>query len=263
MKVTSIRLQGLHTVDLPLYVAKPSDPYLIKAADGLGPPEHEVLISGNVLQGRVPKNREIVFRIGLTPDYRQNETASDLRDRLYGLFAPERADGAVPIHFMNGQQILASTQGWVSNIDPALFSKEPEVNLTFPCTEPYLHAPDYVSTVPATKNIFTIVNAGSAPTGIEVELTFTQAMPSWTLSTQNSFMRFDHAFAAGDILRFNTLEDRRSIARIRAGTETKIIGALTGSSTWAQLHGGTNTFFTSNQAFTWNYIRYQPLFLGV
>lgn len=263
MNVTSIRLQGLYTVDLPLYVARPSDPYLIKAADGLGPPRYEVFISGRFFQGRVPQNRELIFRIGLTPDYRQNQTAADLRDQLYGLLMPETADGSVPIHFMNGDTILASTVGWVSDIDPALFTKEPEVNLTFPCTEPYLHAPNTIDIVPPTKDAFTIVNAGTAPTGIEVELTFTAPVTNWILDFGATRMMFEHNFLTGDVLRFNTLEDRRFVTLIRGGVETGIISALSADSEWIVLHGGENHFLTSDQSFVWKRIRYQPLYQGV
>ncbi len=50
MDITKIRIIGLSTVDLPIIGALPSDSYILKAADGLGPPESDVSIASSLEQ---------------------------------------------------------------------------------------------------------------------------------------------------------------------------------------------------------------------
>jgi hypothetical protein len=263
MDVTKIRLNGLYSVDLPLRAAHPSDTFILKAADGLGPTGADVSISGNVYQGRQPLNREFVFRIGLNPNYSLNQTAEQLREMLYGMLMPDRTDGAITVTLYNEETVLAKTLAWVSKIELALFTKEPEVQLTMPCPGAYLEAPNSVTLTPSAKLAFNITNQGTAPTGIQMSIKFTQAMTQWVVRAGGRKMQFEANFEDNDILTFNTQEGQRSVKRTRGGVEREFIQSLSAGSSWIELHGGVNAFTTSDSGFTWQSVTYTPLYLGV
>ena len=50
MKMNMIRLIGAASVDLPILGADPSGPFVLKSAEGLGPPEINVRLAKTVLE---------------------------------------------------------------------------------------------------------------------------------------------------------------------------------------------------------------------
>ncbi len=268
MDVTKIRLNGLVTIDFPIVVASPSDVYILKAAEGLGPPGVDVsiansVIQGGVYQGRRPQNREIVMRVGLNPNYALNQTPAELRSTLYGMLTPDASD-AVLVRLLNGETVIGMTSGYVSKIEIATFTKEPEVQITIQCVKPYFAGPDLITVVPTTKDLFIIPNEGNAPAGFDVEVTFNSARSTWSLlGFANEKMQFDYAFVNGDVLKFNTRPGWRSIEVVRNGVTTNIIHSLSFDSVWIMLRGGDNTFETDMQVFSWGFVSYTPQFWGL
>ncbi len=178
------------------------------------------------------------------------------------MLTPDAAD-AIPVKLMNGDTIVAVTFGYVSNLEIATFTKEPEVQITIACTEPYFSSPDPVTLVPNTKSAFIIPNEGSAPTGFEVEVTFASARSTWTVQGLGiEKMTFDYAFLSGDKLKFNTNPGRRFIEVVRGGNTTNIVHSLSPESVWLMLRGGDNAFTTDKQIFDWNFISYKPKYWG-
>src|SRR5689334_2316445 len=94
MKIDTLRLVvGPTTVDLPVVGADPSGPFVLKGADGLGPPDIDVVIAdmvqeGGVRQKKRASNRQIVALVGLNPDWSTGITPEDLRTVLYELLTP-------------------------------------------------------------------------------------------------------------------------------------------------------------------------------
>ncbi len=268
MDITKIRLIGLFTVDFPIVVALPSDPYILKGADGLGPPVVDVSIAtstvqGGTYQGRRPQNREIVLRVGLNPNYKLGQTAAGLRDTLYGMLTPAAAD-ALPVKLMKDDIVVAETTGYVSNIVIVPFSKEPEVQITIPCIEPYFSSPNLVTLVPTSKTGFVIPNNGTAPTGFEMEITFLPSGINWTLNGLGSEkMTFDYIFQNGDKLKFNTNPGQRFIQVTRNNVPINIIHTLTPDSVWLMLRGGNNAFTIFNPVFNWGFVSYKPKYWGL
>lgn len=273
MDFTKVRLVGLSTVDLPIVGALPSDPYILKNADGLGPPESDVFIAntlylGGVYQGRRPQGREIVLTVGLSPNYTSGQTVQSLRTALYGLLTPGTVEDSIPVQIMNGSTIVAVTDGYVKNIVPVYFTKDPEVQITITCAQSYLQAPAVVNVATASlsKTAPSIVNAGTAPTGFHMEVTFTAAKSVLTIGTDATFlkqMRFDYSFLSGDTLVFDTRPGLRSVQLIRNGVTSNIISALNSASTWLLLHGGVNTFSVITNTFNWGPVFYTPQYWGV
>lgn len=268
MDFTKIRLIGLSTVTLPIIGALPSDTFILKAADGLGPPESDVSISnsletGGVYLGRRTHSREIVLRVGLNANFKLGQTPNSLRTILYGLLTPAETE-AVKVQFLNGESIVAVTTGYVSKIEIVPFSKDPEVQIVIPCPETYLRDDVSTTVIPSTKNPFVIPNTGTAPTGFNMEITFTQAQDTWFLTgPQNWKMNFEYQFNAFDVLRFNTRPGYRSIERVRNGVVANLIYTLSPGSKWLILRGGANEFTPLRGSFNWGFVNYTPKYWGI
>lgn len=267
MKLTKLRLNGLTVVDLPIINALPSDPYILKNVDGLGPPVVDVSIAqtlnaGGKYQGRRPQSREIVSLIGLNPAHSAGQSASDLRSSLYGMLSPGE-DDHITVQVMDDETVVVETQGYVGNLEINPFSKDPEVQLTVPCLQQYLLAPELLFVVPASKSAPVIQNVGNAPSGIHMEIIFTANVTNWTLSRPSGKkMQINYAFLTGDKLTIDTRPGSRGIWRLRSGVNKNLIGSAPGSD-WLMLHAGANTFATSSQSFNWESVFYLPQYWGI
>jgi hypothetical protein len=268
MKFTRLKLIGFHETNLPVVGALPSDPYIFKGADGLGPPEIDVIIAntlnaGGYYQGRRPQTREIVIRIGLNPDFGSSLTAADLRGELYGLLSPNTSD-AITIQILNENQIVAYTTGYVKKLEIAPFSPTPEVQVTIASLYSYLLAPDSVSLAPANLAVFDIENLGTAPTPFYMEILFRADTSQFILTDDlNRPMKVTYDFKDGERLVINTEPGSRGVWRIHNENKTSIIHALSTDSIWHVFHSGTNRFGTNVQTFEWRDFHYTPRYWGI
>lgn len=269
MYFTKLRLNGLEVIDLPVVHAKPSDAYILKSADGLGPSEIDVSIvetlnAGGVYQGRRPNTKEVVILVGLNPNHGAEQTASDLRATLYGLLTPGVVD-RVKIELMDEEASLAFITGYVKKMEIVPFNQNPEVQVTFACLEQYWTTSTLIYLDPGDKVHPIIPNVGTAPSGFHMEVIFTTSMTSWTLMDDIGHkMQIDYSFLAGDRLSIDTRPGQRGIWLDRAATTHKnIIYALSADSIWLMLHGGDNQFHTNLQTFNWGDVAYLPQYWGV
>lgn len=280
IKFTKVRLIGLAQYDLPIIGAKLDDPYICKAIDGLGPSEVDVHVSnlaqqGGFFQGRRPNNREIVIRIGLNPNYILGESPAALRQALYGLLTTDASRGDIDIQLLDGNTVVAVTSGWVKKFETVLFSKEPEVQITFTTVEPYLSAPAELTLSPIDDTNFVINNLGSAPAGIKMNITLSAAMDYIQFThdgyefsvgkiedTANPGEYMWPGFLAGDVVDINTILGQRAVSYTRSSVVTNAIDLVEGK--WLELHGGLNTivvFPTANLVI--NNVKYTPKYWGV
>lgn len=269
MKFDKVRLVGLYTTELPIKNALPSDPYILKAADGFGPPEIDVMLANTVVgdpiyQGSKPQNREPVIRIGLNPDHGSGQTASEMRTALYGLLTPGPT-GSIVMELVNEGFVVATTPGYAKRLEIAPFSETPEVQLTMACIRPYLDAPNVLYVTPGgSQSAPEITNTGTAKTGFRMEVIFTQALSGWSIfDTMGKKMEFSYDFLPGDRLAFDTRPGNRGVWITRDLITSPILYSLVSGSTWLDLHGGTNIFTTSSPAFTWGDVYFRPQYWGV
>jgi hypothetical protein len=275
---TKVRIDGLGNgyVDLPIVGALPSDPYILLGIDGLGPTEVDVsvtntLYQGGIFQGRRPQLREVGIRIGLNPDYAGGVTVESLREAIYRIFAgsSDMSDTEkVVLQIRNGAYEIARTPVYLKRLDPALFSKDPEVILTMATKSSTFEAPALVvisgGTISIPSPSFTI--QGTAATGWLFQVKFLSTVSSWKLTDVNrpgEKLQIDYAFVANDILTFDSTPGARKITVTRGGVETNIIFALSADSVWRLLYPSTNNFTANTSSYQWLSVTYRPQFLGV
>lgn len=281
MKYDKIQLVGSNTVDLPIVGADPSGPYILKAADGLGPTDRDSNIAdtaeeGGIRLGPRAHNRQIVFRVGLQPDWDSGQTAADLRRVLHGLLAP-RYGLPVVAKFMLAGVVVAQCQGDLSKFEVAIFAKDPEVQITMDCDSPYLVAPSIVYTLPTRtvtggRTILEINNPGDAPSGFWLSAKFQETLNAPFILVENDingkFVAVNNQnWAVGDTITIDTRKGSRGVWRTNGatGSVTSQLANLAITSVWLQLWGGVNQLIFPVDTFDWvgNGFGFLPTYQGV
>lgn len=115
------------------------------SVEGLGPVAAEIVTSPRPFTGvnfdsAKINSRNVVLTIGLRPDYASGSKAMSLRRYLYGGMAPGNnvsimleGDG-----LYQGFDTEGFLQGVVESFEPNIFSKDPEVQISIICPEPYI-----------------------------------------------------------------------------------------------------------------------------
>lgn len=258
---TTIQLQGLKNINLRHGPdADPSDHYILKSVDGLGPPDITNAIaqldSGGRYGGRQAAPKQLIFTIGLNPRWDNGQTALELREEIYKLLSTGY-NPSVPIRLLNGDTPVAKTTGYVAHIDPDLFSKDPQIVLTMDTLDAYLH--DVNPTHYGHNDIGgfrpVVVNPGTAEVGFQFAVKFTAARNKWFIKVrehQNIGMEFDFDFSIGDVLAVSTIPGSKYVHwNKHRGKVTNKMGILTNSSEWLTLHPDVNHFVVPKTGWVW------------
>lgn len=269
-------------VNLEFASASPTDPYILKDASGLGPPDIDLMFTDNLYSGgsylgEKYKDREPVLRILLNPNYALGQTAETLRKKLYKMLSTRstlyldlagKDDEGYYLRFLSVR---------VKRFEVVPFSKDPEIQITFTARNPFIWS--FSSDVYATPTNFSY--SGTAPAGVVGQLVINETITtSSKLCLQvgpsrgnlgNQFMQLDSAFAIGDRLSFNTKDGEKSIKKITSGgVTTEISGYLNPIyKSWLKVYPGVNKFWVSKTDYltavnvTWESLVYTPLYWGV
>lgn len=267
MKFNKIRLLGVTNVDLPIVGADPSGPYVLKSADGLGPPNRALFRSkttqeGGVRQGSRAEDRQATMLVGLQPDWDTGQTAEELRSELYGLLTPPFGL-PVGMQLMLGDTVVGVAQGDISAMETAIFSSDPAVQIVLDCDYPYFLTPSIHYQTPfkelvSGKMAFDVENDGTAPAGFWMKIVLQSAPTGGNLvisdaSATGQSMTIKGPWAAGDIFEIDTRAGQRGVWRDPSGAagRTSKLNDFTASSPWIQLHKGDNRLFANVTAFDW------------
>lgn len=282
MILQNVELQGLKNIVFPVINAQPTDNYILKEAWGLGPAEVDVFIAdtlfqGGLYQGRRPRNREVVLRVGLNPDYKQQISASQLRQNLYNLLT---SYNPVNIH-VTTDIVEFQIKGYVKTIEVAIFTKEPEVQITIPCLSPYFEGMSELSipAPPVDDAPIIFENPGSAPTEFYAELEILNNQPGQIskvriaplLDTSDRYVEVSYAFLPNDVITFNTKAGVRQISLLRSGqVPINLIRNVNDKLGWFYLEPGANVIHASSGiddswylSFKWNAFKFTPQYWGV
>lgn len=281
MKFTKLRLVGANTVDLPIFGEDALGPFVLKSADGLGPPDIVVNIGatmqeGGIFQGRKAANRQPVLLVGLQPEWEAGQTSEDLRTTLYGLLTPKFGE-LIRMEVWNDTTMIAQAEGHFSKFEAAIFSKDPAVQLTMECTSPYLQSPNLLFQAPAEgvsagKTWFEIENIGTAPSGFMMAINITTGFTGALTINDNGGptgekTTITRTWSAGDIFTLDTRAGSRGVWRTPSGTSAaqSVLNDRSIDSSWMQLHGGLNRLWINNLNFDWVApgFGYTPSYWGV
>lgn len=262
-------------VDLPIQSAAWDDQFVMKGADGLGPPDIDIAIArvpgqGGYFQNKDPQNKQIIVRVGLNPDWGSGGTPQALRETLYGLISGGyTGDQIACILMVDPSTEAARIYGYVSKMEIVPFSKDPQVQITIECLSPYFEAlTDTVVSLTGMSNTAPVIpNAGSAPTGFLLHFTVvTPVSGAWKIADASA-TRFINIvgppWAVGDTVIIDTRAGSRNALFTHSGVDTSLLGYISEDSDWLQLHPGNNTFTITGQNRTWTLWQYKAHYWGV
>lgn len=282
MKMDQLRFIGASSVNFPIFGADPSGPFVLKGADGLGPTEVAVKMARTTLekalyQGKSASLRQVTVVVGLQPNWDVGQSAEELRTILYGLLTP-RYNQLVRIEVMYDGVVQGYAQGQVSKLEPAMFTKDPAVQIVVECDYPYLLDPNTIVQEPVQSTVggirgFTVENEGTAPAGflagfilranVGNSLIFSDEDP------RGQLMQIDGInWVSGDRFVIDTRAGGRGVYRgAGGGALVSVLNNMNASvSEWLQLYGGDNTLLLNTTAFDWDpeyKFQHQPAFWGV
>lgn len=276
MKFDTIRLvgsSGSPSVNLVMPAPGVSAPFLVKAVDGLGPPEGEVVNSDNAqgpsyFQQRRFPNREVVVRVGLYPNWLTTERPDDLRNQLYALLEPGWGS-TIQIQLRLGGGVVVYSTGVVKRIEPNHFSKDPEVQITIDCADAAWLGPTVVDliTTGGSATSPNILNPGSVRTGFIMQYQLSGAVTSFYLQEyNNSSNRLQLSSLSGmqaaDIIEFNTNFGSLRARYQRAGVWSNLNSNITSESQWVQAPPGLSRVTVST---TGSFVSFttQPKYWGI
>lgn len=278
MKLTSIEIVPSNSLEKALLSFRDPgsvNPYNVKSIVGLDAdaitPRYYKGSGDSSLYELSLENRDIIFKIGLNPNFTENKTYSDLRDDLYRMISSSRT-GKVLIQFNNVDETVAQIQGFVSKFEAGLFEVAQEVQITISCDEPMLKSPvqDAVDLEigPQIKKFVFIDEKSTAPHGF-----YLQIKPLNPLSSLLIFDEYDDSwsfetipaggFLDGDIINLSSEYNNKNLSITRGSATFPIADSITPGSVWPIIFPGHNNFDTDTDQFEWIKLWYYPTYWGV
>lgn len=252
------------------------NPFMAKHISGLDAskikPKYYKGTYGDIFYNLTLESRELVILIGLNPNYKRNQSGSDLRDLLYKVMSYSRT-GEVTLYFKNGNTVVATLNGFATKIDTTLFEQNQEIELTIDCEDPVFRAPkETVLNVELFGSDISIDDPDStAPHGFSFQLEFNTAAPdleitdpedpSWMFKVTPS-----GGFLNGDVLYFSSEPTNRQLYLVRSLTTIDLMSKVSLTSVWPIIFPGVNNFSLSplsSLAITWQTLSYRKAYWGV
>lgn len=118
-----------------------TDPIQIRGIEGLGPVDANVSthkygsLDGEMYNDSTVGNRNILITLGLNPNW-ATQSIESLRQLLYLYFMPK---SRVRLRFSSTHLPQVEIIGYVENLRPNIFSKEPEYQLSIICPQPHFY----------------------------------------------------------------------------------------------------------------------------
>jgi hypothetical protein len=238
---------------LTLSVLDNSNGYTIREITGLDPVPATLTSSsmaqrdGAQFQNARRELRNIVIKLGLDPNYTE-QTVASLRSNLYNYFMPKEN---VSLGFYIDEGLTYFINGQVEDFNNAMFSADPEVDISILCYDPdfYSPAPVVVSIDTVNGTIETpITYGGTSDVGLIFSMTLTHDLDDgvaiYNTPPLNSYqgMVIETALLTGDIITVNTIDGQKAITLKRGGAESSLLYALQDGAVWLFFHKGINYF---------------------
>jgi hypothetical protein len=244
--------------------------YIVRSVDGLGPVKSAVSAmdipaeAGGIVLGSQAGMRNIVITFEYRPNFSAGSTVSTLRRGLSKVFMPSNE---VEIDFYTDLGIRRIT-GVVESNEPVIFAKDPQVQVSIICADPYFRNIDAqtVIDIPNTQTSFTVNFPGDVPVGYAIEATVAIADDHFTLqrlpySIYSGMSILNLPLLVNDKLYMSSIKGDRGAVYVRSAQTINAMGYFNGSLVNEKLYPGLNYFTISNIArFSNIKIRYQILY---
>lgn len=195
--------------------------------------------------------------LDLNPNPALGETISGLRELLYKYFVDPLVDADyVKINLYDDLGRVRYMVGYTEKFETEIFDVESMAQISMICPDPYLRdVEETILTHPSGWTTVPFAYGGTAETGFQVSIFINSATNILTLANNtvtddplsSSFYRgrmiFDRDFFPGDIVTVRTVRGERKaeVLPVAGGPAISIVGSLTPTSPWLELHSQANT----------------------
>lgn len=245
--------------EITLPLGDPSGGILVKEIEGLGPVKATIVSSsfagedGAQYHSSRRETRNIVIRLGLDPDTTQM-SVKDLRDQLYNFLMP-KTEALLKFNLFDKlatniieQQLDLQIQGRVESLEPAMFSKEPAVDISVLCFKPDFIDPETVVFEGMSVSDLTetpLDYKGSVNTGVVFTLFPDRLVEEFTIyhRTPEEKLKvtyFTLPLNAGSELEISTIFGEKRVVMTEDGVESPVLYGLSQQSNWLELEPGEN-----------------------
>jgi Siphovirus-type tail component, C-terminal domain len=220
VEVTNARGDNL---ELPLLDA--SAGYSVREITGLDPVNAALTSStiaqqdGAQFQNARRDSRNITMKLGLEPDYVES-TVQSLRQGLFPYLLPKTN---VTLGFYLDDVLYVTASGQVESFENAMFSADPEVDISILCYDPDFYATEataFGSSTVSNTNTETISYEGTTEIGIIFEMTLDRDLDSFAIYNTTPDNVVQQFLVTGELLDGDILT-MTSIAGIRGFTITR------------------------------------------
>lgn len=203
--------------------------------------------------GSVP-SRNIVLTLRPNPDW-DNWTYEKLRQLLYSYFMPKRP---TRLEFYREDDIPVEISGIVEGVQVNMFSKDPELQVSIICPDPYFTAidPKVITGQTIVKGGEPIIidYEGTIETGIYAKVTYVQdPKPTW-IDIQigeeiQQYFWVEASVDASSYFEMSSIPMRKYVQKIdmTTGVITNLLGKMYAGSGWPVLEPGENEFSVITQ----------------
>lgn len=182
LEVFGIQPSSPPKLTLPIGDILGVNPFQIRGIDGIGPNKADILtatlggLDGEQYSGSSSGKRNIVITMGLNPDW-QTQTIESLRQELYKYFMPKLGGR---YRFISTHLPTCEILGYVESLEPNIFSKDPEIQISIICPQPDFIAVDETvvnGIVGPTQTPVDVDYLGNVPTSVFLEISTASANP--------------------------------------------------------------------------------------
>lgn len=265
-----------------------ADPIQVRGITGLEPVKATVNTTpfssadGESHNGNLVGKRNIVITVGFNPDW-ATQTVDSLRDILYTYFMPKNK---VALRFFDTVRVPREIQGWVESCVPVLFSKDPEMQISIICPQPYFTDAEatvvegdvkYSSAGDIADGLFPhlegteIVHGEMIPVGFKVTInaglvpTYDDLLIIGLVWDISEVVRFDAVIDATHSVVYSSVPGEKYLRQVSdEGARVNLLGTVIGDPKWLQLQRGSSLFCVAGteEGQTWTleyYARYGGL----
>jgi hypothetical protein len=279
MRITDVELYSstnVNSIAFSLRDVRPDDRYYVKNIAGLDAEDLTPKYYGAGLVTKPKfymfgiKPRLIVMKFLLNPNYKLDETVSDLRDAIYKIISASRT-GKVTINLNSSGTTICQTSGFVTKFEASYFTDKPDITLSIQCDDPMFRGIGsiiYDDELKQTNPVIITDTLSTAPHGFSLKATFKATSSTFTIQDvpTNPEWKFSitYAFAVNDVLYLSSDESNKYLYVVRGASTTYLMDRVYLTSIWPIMFPGANSFHIPEIAtLTLNKIEFYPAYWGV
>lgn len=258
---------------LPVAEYDGSTPYIVKNIDGVDPVKATISTTsyanqdGGFYQSARTEMRNIVLTIGYRNDLTSGKSIQTIRREMYGVFDPK---ALVRLRFIDSDEAPVEIDGYVESHETSMFSRDPEVQISILCPDPYFRAIRPVTLSSTNNNPVYTSYLGTAETGFLFELFVNRNVEGTLLrayiNDDNYYdIHYGGALVSGDVLSLSTERGNKFVRRTRGGETLSVLNGITRGELSMTIGPRTDTIYTFiGEPRTIPYrVTYTPKYIGI